>query len=252
MTIQERTIHITYKNTTRPIRFVYNDSYSKISPYQITARVLYEFKDLIPDYQKYSEMKMSFSIYKDTEASLELPALQVHFTVITIGHGTIEVKIHNPYCSTVISIGQIKDELERQIGITKECIELCNEDGEELFNVISYDNDKMTLYAVIKSFEDEVLEKGYEILDYKSVLKVGKLMTVRNVELIGNYHIVKFYAVYDEIVKRTPKTIVNQDNDRMYIKQTYFGEGIDSLGFGAFLVFKPDNIEFGKEYAIAV
>jgi hypothetical protein len=150
MTIQERTIHITYQNTTRPIRFVYNDSYSKIGQYQITAHVLYEFKDLIPDYQKYSEMKMPFNIYKDNEASFKLPALEIHFTVITIGHGTIEVKIDNTYCNSFIGSGNIKEELERQIGISKECIELCKEDGEEFFKVASSDTDKMTLYAVIK------------------------------------------------------------------------------------------------------
>jgi hypothetical protein len=213
--------------------------------------VLYEFKDLIPDYQKYSEMKMSFSIYKDTEATLELPALEVHFTVITIGHGTIEVKIDNPYCSTVISIGQIKDELERQIGIARECIELCNEEGEELFNVISYDNDKMTLYAVIKSFEEEVLEKGYEILDYKSVLKDGETMRLKVLEVIGNYRIIKFFPELGLISKRTPKTVVDENNVRKKIQYYSYGEGFED-SFRGTIVSKIDNIEYDKLYAIAV
>ena len=250
MTIQERTINITYKNTTRPIRFVYNDSYFKISSFQVTTRVLYEFKDLIPDYQKYAEMTMRFDIYKDTEAVLKLPALEFNFTVITIGHGTIEVKIDNSYNNTLITNDKIKDELERQIGIPRECIQLCKEDGEEFFNIGCYDNDKMTLYAVITSFEDEVLQKGHEILDYKSVFKVGKTMSVIKVGQIGNYSIIKFYEGYDEIVKRTPKTVVTQDDERIFIKQSPLGEYIKSAG--RVLVFKPDNIEYGKEYAISV
>ena len=250
MTIQERTIHITYKNTTRPIRFVYNDSYSKIGQYQITAYVLYEFKDLIPDYQKYSEMTMPFNIYKDNEGTFKLPALEVHFTVITIGHGTIEVKIHNPYCNSIIYSGKIKEEMERQIGIPTECIELCKEDGEE-FNNVASSNDKMTLYAVIKSFQDEVLEKGYEILDYKSVLKTGETMRLKVLDVIGNYRIVKFVPELDEIVKRTPKTIVDEDNVRKRIQYYSFGEGITD-SFSGVLVSKIDNIEFDKAYAIAV
>ena len=251
MTIQERTINVTYKNTTRPISFVYNDSYSKISQFQITARVLYEFKDLIPDYQMYSEMKMSLDIYKDTEASLELPTLQVHFTVITIGHGTIEFKIDNPYCMSVWSVGQIKDELERQIGITKECIELCNEEGEEFINTLTYDNNKMTLYAVIKSFEDEVLEKGYEILDYKSVFKAGETMRLRVLDVIGNYRIIKFYPELGLISKRTPKTVVDENNVRKKIHHYLFGEGLED-SFRDYIVSKIGNIEYNKLYAIAV
>ena len=251
MTIQERTINITYKNTTRPISFVYNDSYSKISQFQITARVLYEFKDLIPDYQMYSEMKMPFDIYKDTEASLELPTLQVHFTVITIGHGTIEFKIDNPYCCEVIGIGQIKDELERQIGITKECIELCNEQGEELVSSMTRGKNKMTLYAVIKSFEDEVLEKGYEILNYKSVFKVGETMRLRVLEVFGNYRIIKFYPELGLISKRTPKTVVDENNVRKKIQHYSFGEGLED-SFTGTIVSKIGFIEYNKLYAIAV
>ena len=107
MTIQERTINVTYKDTTRAISFVYNDDYSKLCQFQVSARVLYTFKDLIPDYQKYSEMTMPFDIYKNTEVAFELPALEFNFTIITIGHGTIEVKINNEHCCLMVMVVEI-------------------------------------------------------------------------------------------------------------------------------------------------
>jgi hypothetical protein len=251
MTIQERIINVTYKDTTRAISFVYNDKYSKLCSFQVTARVLYIFKDLIPDYQKYSEMIMPFDIYKDTEVSFELPALEFNFTIITIGHGTLEVKINNEYCLKVIGCRDVYIELEKQIGIAKDCIELCNEEGEEFINTMTMGKNKMTLYAVIKSFENEVLEKGYTIIDYKSEFKVGHTMRVKVYDRIGNYRIVKFSPELYIIRKRTQKTVWNQNNNQKRIQQSHFGELINDH-YSGYIVSWENGIEYNKYYAIAV
>jgi hypothetical protein len=249
MTIQERIINITYKHTTRPISFVYNDSYSIISPFLITARVLYEFKDLIPDYQKYSEMVMPFSIHKDTEGSFEVPSLKFNFTIITIGHGTVEVELDNEWCYSTFNSVVLKTEIQKQIGINSECIELCNEDGEEINDTrIKYDNNKTTFYATVKSFEDEVLKKGYEILDCKTVLNEGETMRLYVTKVIGNYSIVQLHESPDVIVKRTPKTVVFEIRGRTKINNFAFGEG--TVFHSGYTVSKIDNIEYEKEYAI--
>ena len=253
MTIQERIINVTYKDTTRPISFVYNDEYSKPVYAHNTAQVLYTFKDMIPDYQKYSHMKLPFDIYKDTDVSLQLPPLEVIFTIITIGHGTIEIKINNEYTQNYIYYLDVYKELEKQIGIPKACIELCNEEGEKFVSSMTYFKDKMTLYAVINSFEDKVLEQGYTIIDYKSKFKVGRTMRVIIHHTIGNYHIVKFKPELYIVRRRTEKTIWNQNNDRKKIQQNFnkLGECIDDC-FAGYIVSWENGIEYDKYYAIAV
>ena len=253
MTIQERIINVTYKDTTRPISFVYNDEYSKPVYAHNTAQVLYIFKDMIPDYQKYSHMKLPFDIYKDTDVSFELPPLEVIFTIITIGHGTIEFKINNENSHNFIYDKDVYKELEKQIGIPKACIELCNEEGEKFVSSMTYMKDKLTLYAVINSFEDKVLEQGYTIIDYKSKFKVGRTMRVRIHHTIGNYHIVKFKPELYIVRRRTEKTIWDQNNNQKRIQQNFnrLGECIyDS--FAGFIVSWENGIEYDKYYAIAV
>jgi hypothetical protein len=253
MSIQAYTLNITYKDTTRPITFVENAT-STLSFYQITALTLYTFKDLIPDYQQYSKMGTSFNIKKDTEGTLVLPNKTFRFTIQTLGHGELEIEIDNQYCRSHCYITEIEAEIQKQIGISTECIQLCDIKGQDITKNVSikYNTNTSTLFAIFNDYKDQVLEQGYDIIDFKSVFKIGRMMRLKSDKQIGNYIIVKFSADINCVTKRTPKMITLDDyrNSKKKICIDKTGEYIvDS--FSGYLVGWDESIQFGKEYAIA-
>lgn len=254
MTIQAKTLNITYEDTTRPITFVYNDEYNKIAHNTIVAQTLYTFKDLIPDYQQYADMTISFNIFQHTEGTLILPPLEFKFTIETLGHGIIEITLDNSLCKTQVFVNRIKQAIEKEIGMPIECTEFCNKDGEPITShYLEYNNYTSTLFAVFTEYKDIVLQEGYDIIEYKSVFKEGRMMKAHLCNKIGNYRIVKFSAEIETIVKRTPKTIVveyYENTTRRKINQScIFGEAIILNCYD--IVMHDDRIQYGKEYAIA-
>ena len=255
MTIKAYTLNITYEDTTRPITFVENDV-GMLCRYQIVALTLYTFKDLIPDYQRYYMMTLSFNIREDKEAQLILPSLEFKFSVETLGHGTLDIVIDNPQCHRGWWGSDIKKEIQKQIGIPIECIKVCNSEGIEVSHNIYVEYNSNQLFAIFNDYKDQVLEKGYEIIEYKSVFKEGRMMRVKCIKTIGNYKIVKFTAEMYSIVKRTPKMIV-LDNDRhnqRNVKKkiaicSKVGEYIRDC-FSGQLVAWDETIQYDKEYAL--
>lgn len=254
MTIQAKTLNITYEGTTRPITFVYNDEYNKIAHNTIVAQTLYTFKDLIPDYQQYANMTISFNIFHHTEGTLILPPLEFKFTIETLGHGIIEITLDNSLGKTEVFVNRIKQAIEKEIGMPTECTEFCNKDGEPITShYLEYNNYTSTLFAVFTEYKDIVLQEGYDIIEYKSVFKEGRMMGMRCMSNIGNYKIVKFTAVMPTIVKRTPKMIVldNERNTKKKILIDKMGDYISDNPEVHKIVAWDETIQYGKEYAIA-
>lgn len=253
MTIKAYTLNITYGDTTRPITFVETDN-GILDKCQIVALTLYTFKDLIPDYQRYYMMNPPFNIRNDKEAQLILPPLEFKFSVETLGHGTLDIVINNEGCSRGWWGRSILTEIQKQIGIPIECIQVCNSEGIEVSHSIYVEYNSNPLFAIFNDYKDQVLEKGYEIIEYNSVLKEGRLMNAKIVKSIGNYRIVKFTADVFSVDKRTPKTIILDDafDEEITRKKIYnyvLGEYVDK--YGRYLVAWDERIQYGKEYAIA-
>ena len=255
MTIQAKTLNITYEDTTRPITFVENDV-GILCRYQIIALTLYTFKDLIPDYQRYYMMTPSFNIREDKEAQLILPPLQFKLSVETLGHGTLDIVIDNPQCYRGWWGTDIKKEIQKQIGIPTECIQVCNSEGIEVSHNIYNEYNSNPLFAIFNDYKDQVLEQGYDIIEFKSVFKEGRMMRVKYLKTIGNYKIVKFTAEMYSITKRTPKMIVldeegyRRNSKKKIAISSKYGEYIRDC-FSGELVAWDERIQYGKEYAIA-
>ena len=149
MTITAHTINITYNNTTRPITFV-DHEHLRMYDSNITALVLYTFKDLIPDYQLYASMKMPFNIWKDSEVTFTLPVKEFIVNVQTLGHGLLELKIPNCTFESMYRVNKVKSLIEKELGIPSDCINLCNEAGE---NISENYCDYSLLYAVFTAEE---------------------------------------------------------------------------------------------------
>jgi hypothetical protein len=252
MTIQSNTISITYGDTTRPITFAWNDEFNKQSCNIICATILNTFKDLIPDYQKYQHATMPFNVWKDKEGTLTLPHRTFKFTIQTLGHGELEIEIDNEFCKTFFYTHNIKAEIQKQLGIPIDCIELCDEEGNSIMSYHTYYSNKTTLFAIFTSYEEEVIKQGYEIIQYKSKFKEGRLMRMRFLDQIGNYEIVRFEAEIKTITKRTPKMITLDDetNSKKKISTKNIGEYFKDF-LNHRLVAWDERIQYGKEYAIA-
>ena len=250
MNITAYTLNITYGDTTRPITYVENCIFNSLHNSSVVGLTLYTFKDLIPDYQRYYNMTIPFNIKKDKEAQLTLPPLEFKFSVETLGHGTLDIVIDNPYSNNSCHVSEIKEEIQKQIGIAIECIQLCDSEGLELSNIqIS----SSTLFAIFNDYKDQVIEQGYDIIEYKSVFKQGRMMRLTYEKKIGNYQIVKFSAYMYTIGKRTPKMIVF-DSERNTKKKiaicSNIGEYVTDCYISC-LVAWDESITYGKEYAIA-
>lgn len=274
MSISENTIQITYGDVTRPLTSVWTCRIPSRTHLQDTARVLHLFKDIIgEDYERYLDTKLDFNINKDSEATLTLPDLVWHFNIQTLGHGEIKVSINNYSCAFIKEDQadsflpfSIKCRIGTELGISRDCIELCNEDGVDCGDRLFGYKRNMSLYATFIDHRDTVINDGHEILnEYDGKLKEGKLMMMEWVKPIGDYVIVRFHKnntgnpISGEIVKRTPKMckyIIYNGYDRdqpvenKKITLSRIGEKIPYYHPADLeLVNYMENIDFNKTYA---
>jgi hypothetical protein len=147
-------------------------------------------------------------------------------------------------------IYDIRNEIQKATGYHPDLQEICNSEGEDIEEVLKNGTleNNSTLYAVFNSWEGMVLQEGYTILDYKSKLKIGRLIRMCVLDIIGDYKIVKFSETYDEIEKRTPK-FITIDGERTKIKNNWVGEYTEN-GIGGRLVMADDRIDLSKTYGI--
>ena len=261
MKINAYTLNITYNEATRPITFVENGELDlfKISSCSVTALVLYTFRDLIPDYQDYALMIMPFNIRRDTEGTFTLPVKEFIVNVETLGHGSLELKIPNGSFDTEYRVHELKMEIEKELGIPRDCIDLCNEAGD---NIVGYSCDYSLVYAVFTDYKQQIIDKGYEILEFKSVIKEGRTMVWREareivdgrskrIDKIGNYRMITFEPCYGVVTKRTPKMVKLRYGD-LPRKTKINSNNLIGEYFDGDVVMYDDKIEYGKTYAIAV
>lgn len=252
MSIIAKTINWTYQDTTRPIHFVWNDDYN-INTIHFWCMILYTFKDLIPNYQEYATYAIMPHIdYEEgTEKTLVLPQLYSNFKVETLGHGTIDIQFKTKHhCESSTMIYDIRAEIQKATGFHPDLQQICNSEGEDIVEVLKNGTleNNSTLYVVFNSYEGMALEAGHTLLDYRSKLKIGKLIRMRVLDIIGDYRIVKFSETYDEIEKRTPK-FITIDGERTKIKNNWVGEFTQD-GLGGRLVMSDDRIDLSKTYAL--
>jgi len=262
--IKEHNITFTYQGLTKNIICLSSSDTicSKEHNHFITYRVLSEFKELIPNFKDYCYCEPFLNIREimfceqPPFVEIKLPLLKVPVKVETLGHGTLNFNLDNEFGLKHLLTHNIKKYIEQETGKSYNTIDLCDNDGNIIDNIyINIIDNNISLFAVFNSYEQELQDKGLEILDYKSKFETGcKLMRFTHVNRIGNYNIVKFRDCpfqFDYQLRRTPKMIkIMEFGNRGYKIHNFeeIGEGL-RLNSGRYCRFDP-NVEFDKEYAI--
>lgn len=246
--INTNIVNVSYKGITRPITYVWNPYLTPFSQYKpmATGITLYAFKDLIPDWQKYSRLALTFNSCADKEGELVLEPLEFTYEVETLGLGSITIKVRNIILVNKVDCQDIYRQITQKTGFKKYSTDLCDADGVKIpkNGYITYDSNKILLFALFKS-------------DGPALQTIPKIAPGKLVEFIITEHpdrdtVIQFYETAYEIHKRSPKTAlsISPFDHELHRKKIYNENGLEYvlLNGGRKYTSKPDNINYGEKY----
>lgn len=250
------TIEFTYKGTTRPITFVKNTNCRFDMEHHNIALILWTFRDMIPDYQDYVDMRFYYNFYHDKQIDLKLPVKQWNYTVETLGHGEITGILPNHLLKTSYYIEDIKEGIAKEVGIRKELIKLLDMDGNEINDRVKSYDPNIKLFAVFESMENKMEEKGIKQLEYRSTFKnTGNTMTLwksSGKDRLYDLNLISFKKKSNYIVrKRTPKQVVitNTTDNTTYRKKIKVGPWGEYVRIKDYVVVMDDSsINYDSPY----
>lgn len=246
--INTNIVNVSYNGITRPITYVWNPYLTPYRDYKpmATGITLYAFKDLIPDWQKYSRLTLTFNSCVDKEGELVLQPLEFTYEVETLGHGSININVKNTKLVKFVDCEEIYKQITQQTGFKMYSTDLCDADGVKIQKNgwIPYDSNKTLLFALFKS-------------DGPALQTIPKIAPGKLVKFIITEHphrdtVIQFYESDYEIHKRSPKSavVILRVDEELRRKKIYNENGLEYvlLCGGQKYTLKPDNINYGEKY----